>query len=320
MDEFEQANFSHKRLQFLKDVHIGLSGDPKTLPPKYFYDDAGAKLFEAICDLEEYYLTRTEIGILKSEASEIADVIGSNVMLIEYGSGSLEKVRILLDALHDLEIFVPVDISERQLIASAARLRSSYREIIIEPVVADFTTPFSLPSPPKTVSTRVAFFPGSTIGNFDLKPARMFLSCIADTVGTGGGLLIGIDLKKDAETLTCAYNDKSGVTAAFNKNLLARINGELAGDFSVDDFRHVARFNSRFGRIEMHLESLIDQTVNVANATFNFTAGETIHTENSYKYTLDDFDEIAGDAGFTRRAHWTDPRALFAVVYYNSGS
>ena len=315
-DELKQVNFSLTKQKFLDDVCIGLSSYPKTLPPKYFYDDAGARLFEAICDLEEYYLTRTETGILKNQANEIARAIGSNAMLIEYGSGSLEKIRILLDALDNPAIFVPVDISERQLTQSAECLRTSYPELIIEPVASDFTGPFIIPSPPKPVSTRVVFFPGSTIGNFDPEPAKKLLSRIADTVGKGGALLIGIDLKKSVDLLVRAYDDKAGVTAAFNKNLLERINRELKGDFLLDQFKHVARFNSPYGRIEMHLESLIDQEVIVANRAFNFAVGESIHTENSYKYTLDYFDEIAKGARFLRQAYWTDPKALFAVVFY----
>ena len=302
--------------QFLKDVHIGLSSNPKTLSPKYFYDDAGSRLFEAICDLEEYYLTRTEIGILESQANQIAEAIGSNTMLIEYGSGSLKKIRILLDALDRPEVFVPVDISERQLIEAAEGLCRFYPKLTVEPVVADFTEPFILPSSGKEVSNRIAFFPGSTIGNFDPEPAKSFLVSIANAVGRGGGLLIGIDLKKDVRQLVNAYDDKLGITAAFNKNLLVRINRELDGDFSLEHFRHVARFNAHCGRIEMHLESLIQQTVTVSKRTFKFAVGETIHTENSYKYTLDGFDAIAGDAHFARRAYWTDPKSLYAVVFY----
>ncbi len=312
----EKVKPSFPKKQFLEDVLSGLSGSPKTLPPKYFYDDVGSRLFATICGLEEYYLTRTEISILKTQASEIAAAIGSNAMLIEYGSGSLDKVRILLDALDNPELFVPVDISERQLIDAAEGLRSSYPGLIVKPVIADFTGCFILPSPPKTVSNRIALFSGSTIGNFDPEPAKSFLGSIADAVGKGGGLLIGIDLKKDEDRLVNAYDDKSGITAAFNKNLLARINRELEGNFSLDHFQHVARFNSHYDRIEMHLESLIDQTVIVAKHTFNFSIGETIHTENAYKYTLDGFDEIARHARFTRRAYWTDPRSLFAVVFY----
>lgn len=315
-DESEQLNYSFSMDQFLNDVYIGLGGQPKTLPPKYFYDDAGSILFNAICNLDEYYLTRTETDILINHANEIAEVIGSNTMLIEYGSGSLEKIRILMDALDGPEIFVPIDICERQLIEAAEGLRNSYPELIVKPVVADFTGPFILPSPSRTELNRVAFFPGSTIGNFDPKPARSFLASIADVLGKGGGLLIGIDLQKDADQLVRAYDDKLGITAAFNKNLLARINRELQGDFSLELFQHVARFNMHYGRIEMHLESLEDQIVTVSKRIFNFAAGESIHTENSYKYTLDGFDAIAGDAHFIRRAYWTDPKELFAIIFY----
>ena len=319
MDELKVVNCSPAEQQFLQDVLIGLGSNPKTLPPKYFYDDAGARLFEAICDLEEYYLTRTEMGVLKDHSSAIAAAIGSNAMLIEYGSGSLEKIRILLDVLETPKMYVPVDISERQLIRAAECLRNAYPELIVAPIVTDFTAPFILPSIPETACSRVAFFPGSTIGNFDPEPAKRLLSSISDTVGHGGGLLIGIDLKKDVDLLISAYDDKSGITEAFNKNLLVRINRELGGDFSLDDFHHVARFNTGYGCVEMHLESVIDQTVAVGNRSFNFAAGETIHTENSYKYTLDEFDEIAKDSGFKRQVNWTDSKALFAVVLYVRG-
>ncbi len=301
---------------FLADVLNGLEADPKALPPKYFYDAAGSKLFGAICELEEYYPTRTEIGILKTHADDMAAAIGANAMVIEYGAGSMEKIRILLDALAAPVAFVPVDISEAYLIAAAEDLSRAYPDLAVRQVVADFTKPVLLPVPPRPESRRVAFFLGSTIGNFDPNPTEAFLRCIGDTVGPDGGLLIGIDLQKDEDRLIRAYDDAAGLTADFNLNLLTRINRELDGDFVLDRFRHVVRYDRDLGRIEMHLESMVDQPVRVAGRTFNFAAGETIHTENSYKYTLAGFDHLATRAGFQRNRHWTDAEGLFAELFY----
>jgi L-histidine Nalpha-methyltransferase len=301
---------------FVADVLAGLAADPKTLPPKYFYDAAGSELFGAICALEEYYPARTETSILKTHADDMAAVIGADSMVIEYGAGSMEKVRILLDALVAPVVFVPVDISKGHLIAAAKDLRRAYPDLAVQQVVADFTKPVPLPVPPRPASRRVAFFPGSTIGNFDPDPTVAFLRAIGDTVGPNGGLLIGIDLQKDENRLVRAYDDAAGVTADFNLNLLTRINRELDGNFVLERFRHVARYDRDLGRIEMHLESLVDQSVRVAGRTFNFAAGETIHTENSYKYTLAGFDDLATRAGFQRDRHWTDAEGLFAELFY----
>ena len=301
---------------FRDDVLTGLAADPKGLSPKYFYDEAGSALFTEICELPEYYPTRTEENILRGNAAAMAAAIGERAVLIEYGCGSLDKVRILLDQLADPAAMIAVDISEAHLMAAADELAGDYPGLAVLPVAADFTRAVPLPELPETAARKVAFFPGSTIGNFEPAGAVSFLMGVAETVGKGGGLLIGVDLKKDVDRLLRAYDDKAGVTAAFNKNLLKRINDELGGDFDLERFRHVARYDQALGRVEMHLESLTDQIVTVAGRSFAFTAGETIHTENSYKFTLAEFARLAESAGFREQAHWTDPEDLFAVIFY----
>jgi len=299
---------------FRHNVVEGLSAMPKHLAPKYFYDAEGARLFTEICRLDAYYLTRTEMDILSKNAKAIAAAIGPRAMVIEYGSGALDKIRILLDALEDPAAVAPVDISTEQLVSGAAVLRDDYPGLEVLPVAADFTHAVPLPSPECDPAVRVAFFPGSTIGNFEPEDAVDFLAGIAETVGRAGLLLIGFDLKKDRRRLLAAYDDPQGVTAAFNKNLLVRINRELGGDFDPALFRHVACYDAAKGRIEMYLESLTDQTVHVAGRTFAFRPGETIHTENSYKYMPDEFEALAARAGFTPESVWTDPENLCAVM------
>lgn len=299
---------------FMSDVVTGLSTTPKSLPPKYFYDAEGARLFTEICELDEYYPTRTEIGILTDNAADIAARLGPDVMLIEYGSGALDKVRILLDALDDPVSLCAIDISAEQLSDATNEVRAAYPGLEVLAVEADFTRAVELPQPERTPQSRVAFFPGSTIGNFDPMDAEAFLAGIRQTVGKDGLLLIGVDLKKDAARLIDAYDDARGVTAAFNKNLLTRMNNELGADFDLSLFRHVARYNALAGRIEMHLESVTDQAVNVGTHTFHFAAGETIHTENSYKYAPDEFEALAERTGFEKTAIWCDADNLFAVM------
>ena len=299
---------------FLADVVEGLSVTPKGLSPKYFYDAVGAQLFTEICELDEYYPTRTEIGILANNAGDIADEVGPNAMLIEYGSGALDKVRLLLDALKEPAALVAIDISAEQLGQATAEVNAAYPGLEVMPVEADFSRKVDLPTPKVKAEKRVVFFPGSTIGNFEPKDAERFLQGIAETLGPGGQLLIGVDLRKDASRLIAAYDDAKGVTAAFNKNVLVRMNRELGGDFDPDLFRHVARYNAHLGRVEMHLESMTDQTVRIGKHTFDFTAGETVHTENSYKYSLDDFHALTARAGFVPVRVWTDPEQLFAVI------
>lgn len=300
---------------FLEEVTAGLSRPQKELPPKFFYDQRGCELFEAICGLPEYYLTRTEIALMRDTAGEMARRLGPGCMLIEYGSGSGRKTRILLEALAPVA-YVPIDIAAGQLAASCAELAREYPELAITAVCADYTRSFALPRLDGSgAQRRVIYFPGSTIGNFTVPEAAAFLEQARGFAGAGGGMLIGVDLKKDAARLDAAYNDAQGVTAEFNLNLLARINRELAADFELAAFRHRAFYNAAMGRIEMHLESLKDQQVTVAGRSFGFRRGETIHTENSYKYSVAEFQDLARSAGFEPAECWTDPERLFAVHY-----
>ena len=301
---------------FLDDVLHGLGSQPKQMPPKYFYDAIGAELFTQICELEEYYPTRTEIGILQKNATDIATKLGKQAMLIEYGSGSLDKVRILLDALSDPVALCAIDISAEQLKAASKEVQDAYPELEVLAVEADFTQVVPLPSPETSPKAHVAFFPGSTIGNFAPENARDFLAGISETIGVDSLLLIGVDLKKDASRLVAAYDDAKGVTAAFNLNLLQRINRELGGDFDLTLFRHIARYSKVHGRIEMHLESCTDQTVRIGDHAFDFEAGETIHTENSYKFSPYEFQALAQSAGFDHVQSWSDPEDLFGVMLF----
>lgn len=292
----------------------GLSQEQKQLPCKFFYDAEGSKLFDAICELDEYYPTRTELALLESHSGEIAELIGPGAELIEFGCGSLQKIRVLLSAVKDPAAFVPIDISREHLVQSAKDLAEEFPALTLRPVVADYTQPLDLPTM-ESVPKRVGFFPGSTIGNFTRPEAVRFLKVVADIVGRGGELLIGVDLKKDEATLNAAYNDQEGVTAAFNLNILERINRELGGDFDVDAFRHHAFYTKERGRIEMHIESLKDQTVRINGSSFDFEPGETIHTENSHKYGVEEFLIYAGEAGFDPVQTWTDPNNLFSIHY-----
>jgi dimethylhistidine N-methyltransferase len=299
--------------EFLHDVLAGLSRLDKHLPCKYFYDERGSQLFEQICELPEYYPTRCELAILAAHGADMAARVGPGCVLIEYGSGSSRKTRLLLDQLAGPLTYVPVDISREHLEASARRLAADYPHVRCRAVCADFTCPFHLPA--STSGRRVVYFSGSTIGNFGPAEATALLRQIARLVGPGGGLLIGVDLKKDRAILEPAYDDAQGVTAAFNLNLLARINRELAGDFVLDRFRHLAFWNEEHGRIEMHLVSLEAQQVNVAGQTFFLARDETICTEYSHKYSLADFAGMARDAGLEVADVWTDEAGLFSVQY-----
>ncbi len=281
---WRSATPHHHPARSLRDeVLAGLRARPKTLPPKLFYDATGADLFERITELDEYYLTNTELEILERHAGEIAELAGADVALIEYGSGAGVKIRLLLDALDHPVACVPIDISGEQLARVADELAALYPAVAILPVRADYTRAIDLPPLPAG-TRRLAFFPGSTIGNFDPTAARSFLSGIRQTVGDDGALVLGVDRRKDATTLEAAYNDREGVTAAFNRNMLVRLNRELGADFSLDFFRHRAIWNPDASRIEMHLESLGEQVVTVAGMAIPFAAGETIWTESSYKY------------------------------------
>jgi dimethylhistidine N-methyltransferase len=304
---------------FREDVVRGLQQPDKSIPCKYLYDERGSQLFDQICELEEYYPTRTEIEIMRWHSEEMAEYIGPGSLLIEYGSGSSKKARFLLDHLRDPAAYVPIDISREHLAQSAAALASTYRDLPVHPVCADYTGSFTLPACERPVSRRVAYFPGSTIGNFSIEEARQFLKQVADVCGRGGGLLIGVDLKKDPAILEAAYNDRKGVTAAFNLNLLERINRELEGDFRLDQFRYEAPYNVRRGRIEMYLVSRPSQMVHLDDVTIPFREGEGILTECSYKYALDDFAQLAASAGFKVKRVWTDERRLFSVQYLTVG-
>lgn len=293
------------------EVLAGLAHPRKQLPPKYFYDRRGSQLFDAITELPEYYPTRTEIGILERHGSEMADLVGRNALLVELGSGSSHKIRVLLRALEPA-VYVPIDISREHLLASARSLAENFQDLEIHAVCADYSSPFALPSR-LNGAPRSAFFPGSSIGNFEPFEAQQLLERVGALLGTGGKLLIGVDLIKDISILHAAYNDAQGITADFNTNLLRRINRELDADFDLTAFRHEAHFNSRQGRIEMHLVSLTDQQVQVGDTSLSLGQGETIHTESSYKYSIEGFQSLAGEAGFTAEKVWTDADDLFSV-------
>lgn len=300
------------------EVLRGLRGVPKTLSPKLFYDDAGSRLFERICELDEYYLTRAELEIIATRASEIAELVGPRSALIEYGSGAGLKVRRLLDALDAPAMYVPVDISREQLVRVAARIARDYPGVDVQPVCADYTTRFRLGATPAG-ARRVAFFPGSTIGNLHPAEAVAFLQRVRHTVGPDGALVLGVDRRKDPAVLHAAYNDATGVTAAFNLNLLARLNRELRADFDLARFRHRAFFNDEASRIEMHIESTAPQAVRIERDAIAFERGETIWTESSYKYDEARFEGLVGAAGFAIRRLWTDARRRFWVAFLVPG-
>jgi dimethylhistidine N-methyltransferase len=302
---------------FLSEVLAGLASSPKALPAKYFYDERGSNLFKKICELPEYYPTRTEIRLLNDCAAEIASHIGAKCRLIEYGTGSSEKMRIVLNALDQPSDFIAVDISGQHLRQVTASLAQDLPDINVHAICADFTKSFELPKKDKANTGKaVAFFPGSSIGNFDQSQTADFLSNLAQTIGSGGGLIIGVDLKKDEKVLTAAYDDSAGVTAAFNKNVLAHINRELKGSFDLEAFDHLALYNSELGRIEMHLVSNQDQSVVLGSQVVEFKKGEKIHTENSCKYHVPEFQDIAVKAGFKPIDVWTDLDQMFSVHYF----
>jgi len=299
---------------FATDLAHGLRRRPKRVPSKYFYDARGALLFEQICRLAAYYPTHAELEILRRHGAEIARAIGPDVDVVEPGSGAGLKTRLLLSALERVGLYVPVDVSREQLHATAEALRREYPALAVQPVCADFTGDFEVPE--RHAGARMAvFFPGSTIGNFEPVEAAVLLSRLARLSGPGGGLLVGIDLKKDPALLHRAYNDESGVTAAFNLNLLVRANVELGADFAVGRFRHYAFYDPGEGRVEMTLVSLERQEVVVAGERFAFEAGEPLTTEYSYKYELGQFAELAGAAGLVATKAWVDGRGMFAVVW-----
>jgi dimethylhistidine N-methyltransferase len=300
---------------FLQDVSAGLQKRQKAIPAKYFYDARGSEFFGSICLLDEYYIPQTEIAIMDTNIKEIAGLLGENVVLIEYGCGECTKTRILLSHLADPAAYIPVDISAKQLATITKELASDYPDLEILPVCADYSNNLSLPAPSQTGKSKVVYFPGSSIGNFEPDAAIEFLKRINRLCGRDGSLLIGVDLKKDPEVLHRAYNDSRGVTAAFNLNLLERINRELDGDFKSECFEHRAFYNQSKGRIEMHLVSLKEQVVHLDNLAIRFTEGESIWTESSYKYRIEEFEHMANAAGFLLKKAWTDEKQWFSVMY-----
>jgi len=299
----------------LRDVVEGLSQNRKTLPSKYFYDERGSKLFDDICELDEYYVTRTESTLMQQQVGDIAAAVGSNALLVEYGSGSSLKTRLLLRNLIAPAGYVPIDISGDYLSQVGDSLQAEFPHIEVMPVVADFTKSFEVPSPTSKESRQVIYFPGSTIGNFPREDAMALLAGMAENAGADGGVLIGVDLDKDRDVLRAAYNDSQGVTAQFNLNILKRINDELGGSFDLSKFKHEAVFNDGRSCIEMHLISTERQTVNVCKYSFEFEENESVLTEYSHKYTIDAFGEMANEAGLNVKNVWTDANNMFAVMY-----
>jgi dimethylhistidine N-methyltransferase len=300
------------RSLFHTDMLAALDSPCRSISPKYFYDAEGSALFDAICALPEYYPTRTELAILQGCAGDVATLAGRGTELIEFGAGSLQKVRLLLDALEEPARYVPVDISGEHLETAALRLRRDYPGLEVRPLVGDYTHPLLLPAPHPGGGKRLGFFPGSTLGNFDPPDALHFLRRAARML-RGGALLLGVDLIKDPAVLHAAYNDSARTTAAFNLNLLARANRELGTDFELQGFAHGAFYNSPARRIEMHLVSRQRQSVQLGDRSFVFEHGQTLHTENSYKYSVEGLQALAAEAGFSAGPVWTDPAQLFSV-------
>ncbi|WPU64166.1 L-histidine N(alpha)-methyltransferase [Peredibacter starrii] len=301
----------------LSEVLVGLSKHQKSIPPKFLYDKAGSEIFEKICDLRDYYPTRAEKEILQTYAGEMAEMIGPGALIIEPGSGAGEKVRYLLKELQDPSGFVPIEIEREILLRMTSELIEEFPDLNITPVCADFTQMLQLPI---TVGMKngkkVIFFPGSTIGNLSPEEAIDFLTQYGEMLSTGGGFLIGADLKKDSATLKRAYDDSEGVTAEFNMNLLRRLNREVGASFDLNNFEHEAFYNEDMGRVEMHLKSKVPQLVRINRTVFRFNEGETIHTENSYKYSEDEFAELCAHAGLVLRKCWKDSKNLFCVYYF----
>ena len=306
---------SDEQKKMYDEIIDGLQERPRTLPCKYFYDEKGSQLFDRICELDAYYPTRTEMEIMEQNIDEMVNLLGEDIQLVEFGSGSSLKTRMILERLPGLT-YVPVDISEEHLQKSTEDLRRNFPNLDIKPVCADYTHPFELPELDEHHTRRVIYFPGSTIGNFAPENAKQFLALIAEEAGDNGSLLIGVDLKKEAKTLLKAYNDDEGVTAEFNKNLLKRLNRDLGADFRPECFRHEARYQEREGRVELHLRCIDDHTVTIGEHTFDLKEGETIHTENSYKYSVDGFQQLASKH-FEPVQTWTDPQQFFSIQYLN---
>jgi dimethylhistidine N-methyltransferase len=301
------------------EVLNGLQRPQKMLPSKFFYNERGSRLFEQITTLEEYYPTRTEIAIIQNNMPEIIMQLGSDTVLMELGSGSSKKTRLLLDHLPCIAAYIPVEISEQFLFSVVENLQMEYPDLNIYPVHADYTHPFEIPDIDQPYQQFVTFYPGSTIGNFHPKQARRFLAMISNMMDPEDGMLIGVDLKKDKQILEAAYNDEQGLTAEFNKNILQRLNQDLDADFNLDTFRHHAFFNEKESRIEMHLVSEIEQKITIAGEQIHFDKNESIHTENSYKFSLDEFEKLASD-WFTVEKVWTDPKKYFSLQYLQNNA
>ncbi len=302
--------------RFFGDVLAGLQKEQKELPSKYFYNARGSELFNAICTLDEYYIPRTEVSIMNANIEEIIGALGKKAVIIEYGCGNCTKTRILLSHLQEPVAYIPVDISSKQLITIATQLALDYPDLEILPVCADYNDNFSLPVPSKVGKKKVVYFPGSSISNFEPDTAVGFMKRIRKLYGPNGALLIGVDLKKDADVLNLAYNDSQGVTGVFNLNILERINRELDGDFQLEYFKHCAFYNQIKGRVEMHLVSLKEQVIHLDNLAIIFSEGESIWTESSYKYDIEEFICMANTAGFILEKVWADKKRWFSVMYF----
>lgn len=321
-DELAEASYDTgapdtAQSDFLLDLKEGLARQRKSISPKYFYDSTGSGLFDQICNLPEYYPTRTELSILQRHAHEIALHLGPHAEILEFGAGSMQKVRVLLDAMDRPARYVPIDISAQHLQEAAEKMTSAYPHVHVEPLVADYTQDLVLPPDVPPEGRRVGFFPGSTLGNFEPLDALRFMRMCAHTL-QGGALILGADLVKHPDRLHAAYNDAQGVTAAFNRNVLVRANRELGANFQLDRFAHSAFYNAPFQRIEMHLMSTCQQAVRVGGASYTFAEGETLHTENSYKFTVEGLCQLAQRAGFTPGQSWTDPDHQFCLLWLDA--
>ena len=305
-----------KQADFLSDVIVGLSGSPKSIPPKFFYDETGSNLFDKICETPEYYVTRTEIELLTRFGNEIANLVGSARNVIEYGCGSSIKIKTLLKALIEPAEYLAIDISREILLQTAETIAIEFPKLKVGALCADFMENFKLPDQfGRNGGANLVFFPGSTIGNLMPNEVGSFLKRLSQVIGVKGGILIGVDLKKDIQILNQAYNDAQGYTAAFNLNLLHRMRSELHANVDIASFHHLAFFNEKLGRIEMHLISDKPQTINLERLSFEIMQEETIHTENSYKYSLEEFSSLASDNGFCVLKSWTDQHNLFSIQY-----
>jgi len=309
--EFTFFCYEPNKADMVSEVLTGLNGNPKSIAPKFFYDQRGSELFEAITELDEYYLTRTEMRLLSKHLPEVAGLLGKNLCVVEYGSGSSMKIRKLLEAVSP-EAYVPIDISQAHLVENAQVLFRDYPSLRIYPVCADFSQPLELPAVTQDLR-KVGFFPGSSIGNFEPGDASSFLSTVREEVGFGGALLIGVDRKKSVDILHDAYNDSRGITAAFNLNVLSHLNERFDATFDLAAFSHQARYNEQTGCMQMFLRSRCDQVAHVAGSEVTFCLDEEVHTENSYKFHPDEFLAIAGDAGFAALRMWSDEQDWFSL-------